>query len=426
MPRGGESVRARNAITALLRFALRIFYRRIEVVGMERVPADRPVIFAVNHPNGLVDPLFVICFVPRAVSFLAKAPLFGYPLIGWIVRSLDAIPVYRKQDNTKGTNAETFAKAREVLGRNGSIAIFPEGTTHSDPQLRELKTGAARIALGANVANLTIVPTGIYYKAKQIFRSDALVVFGEPLTFVDASEEDTAAVEALTDRIDAALDSVTLQADSRAALDLIALAEDIFTLDDDQPLAEELELRRRFIDGYHHLAAHDPARLDRVVSQFIQFEAEMERADLDVDELRPRLDAKTIFRVVVLLPLAIVGAIVNYPTYRLIGLLARKFAKEASELVATMKFIGALALYPLTYLLIAGLIWRAVGLIPAVATLLVLPILALIALLIFEDLDRTIGRARAILLRRNALQRLRARRRELKQEVIRIAEEIGV
>ena len=419
-------MRARNAIIALLRFALRIFYRRIEVVGLERVPADRPVLFAVNHPNGLVDPLFVICFVPRAVSFLAKAPLFRYPVIGWFVRSLEAIPVYRKQDNTRGTNAETFAKAREVLGRNGSIAIFPEGTTHSDPQLRELKTGAARIALGANVNQLTIVPTGIYYKAKQIFRSDALVMFGEPFTFIDGSEEDAAAVEALTDRIDAALDTVTLQADSRAALDLIARAEDIFTLDEDQPLADELEIRRRFVEGYHYLAAHDPARLDRLVSQLIQFEAELERANLDVDELRPRLDAKTIFRGVVLLPLALLGAVVNWPTYRLIGFLARKFAKEASELVATMKFIGALALYPLTYLALAAIVWRTIGLVPALATLLVLPLLAVITLLIFEDLDRTIGRARAILFRRNALQRLRARRRQLRQEVVSVAEEIGV
>lgn len=419
-------MRARDAIIGLLRFALRIFYRRIEVVGLDRVPDDRPVIFAVNHPNGLVDPLFVICFVPRAVSFLAKAPLFRYPLIGWFVRSLEAIPVYRKQDNTKGTNAETFAKAREVLSRNGSIAIFPEGTTHSDPQLRELKTGAARIALGANVNNLTIVPTGIYYKAKQIFRSDALVMFGEPFTFEDASEEDPVAVEALTDRIDRALDTVTLQADTNAALDLIARAEDIFTLDEDQPLADELEMRRRFIEGYHYLAAHDPARLDRLVSELIRFEAELERAKLDVAELRPRLDAKTIFRVVVLAPLALLGAIVNWPTYRLIGFLAKKFAKDASELVATMKFIGALTLYPLTWLAIAFFVWRGLGIVPAVAALIALPVLAFIALVVLEDVDRTIGRARAIFLRRDALKRLRVTRRKLKDEVIEIAREIGV
>ena len=67
----------RRAITAFFRFCLRIFFRRIELLGMERVPSSRAVVFAVNHPNGLVDPLFLLCFAPARVSFLAKAPLFS-------------------------------------------------------------------------------------------------------------------------------------------------------------------------------------------------------------------------------------------------------------------------------------------------------------------------------------------------------------
>src|SRR4051794_32569035 len=129
----------RRFITPILRLIARTFFRRIEIVGWEKVPRG-PVIFAVNHPNGLIDPLFLLSFVPRPISFLAKAPLFRYPLIGFVTRAFESIPVYRKQDNVKGTNAETFTRARTLLARGGSIAIFPEGTTHSDPQLKELKT----------------------------------------------------------------------------------------------------------------------------------------------------------------------------------------------------------------------------------------------------------------------------------------------
>src|SRR5688500_19399469 len=96
------------------------------------------------------------------------------------MRAYEPYPFKRKQDNTSGTNAETFALARGILQRGGSIAIFPEGTTHSDPQLRELKTGAARISLGANL-DVAVIPTGIYYTAKHAFRSSALVRFGEPI-----------------------------------------------------------------------------------------------------------------------------------------------------------------------------------------------------------------------------------------------------
>jgi len=165
----------RRAVTALLRLLIRVFFKRIEIVDMERVPADVPVIFAVNHPNALIDPLFLLCFAPRPVSFLAKAPLFTTPVIGWFVRGLDAIPVYRKQDNVAGSNRETFAQARALLARGGAIAIFPEGTTHSDPRLRELKTGAARIALGASMERIVIVPAGLYYTSKQTFRSSAVM-----------------------------------------------------------------------------------------------------------------------------------------------------------------------------------------------------------------------------------------------------------
>ncbi|MGZ5433142.1 MAG: lysophospholipid acyltransferase family protein, partial [Thermoanaerobaculia bacterium] len=279
----------RATITRFLRLCLKIFFRRIEIEGLERVPRVAPVVFAVNHPNGLVDPLFVLSYVGRPVSFLAKAPLFRYPFIGWFVRKLETIPVYRKQDNTTGSNRETFEKSREVLRRGGSIAIFPEGTTHDDPQLRELKTGAARIALGAGVGEVFVVPTGIYYTAKHVFRSAALVVFGPPLRVASSGETNPEEVDALTMAIDAGLDAVTVQADSHAALDLIARAEDIVTANDEQPLAEELELRRRFVEGYHDLRAQDPARLERLEQAIAQFEAELRSAGLDVHALRPRI-----------------------------------------------------------------------------------------------------------------------------------------
>src|SRR6266536_681427 len=141
----------RRIIRGILRIALRVYFRRIEVAGLENVPRDSPVIFVLNHPNGLIDPTFLLCLAPRRVSFLAKAPLFHMPVIGAIARAFEAIPVHRRQDTGAdlAKNAETFDAARAVLVRGGTIAVFPEGTSHSDPKLRPLKTGTARIALGA-------------------------------------------------------------------------------------------------------------------------------------------------------------------------------------------------------------------------------------------------------------------------------------
>src|SRR4029453_19645342 len=88
----------RRIIVAVVKFSLRIYFRHIEVVGLEHVPLKSPVIFVLNHPNALVDPAFLLSLAPRRVSFLAKAPLFRMPVIGFLVRAMECLPVYRRAD----------------------------------------------------------------------------------------------------------------------------------------------------------------------------------------------------------------------------------------------------------------------------------------------------------------------------------------
>ena len=133
----------RRVIKVVLLFALRVFFRRVEVVGRERVPRAGACLFVLNHPNALVDPVFLLCFAPRRVSFLAKSPLFRMPVVGTLIRALDSIPVYRKQDETGDTaalNRKTFGRAAALLRRGGTIAICPEGASHSEPYLLPLKS----------------------------------------------------------------------------------------------------------------------------------------------------------------------------------------------------------------------------------------------------------------------------------------------
>ena len=222
----------RRITCAILKFALRVYFRRIEVVGLDNVPRDAPVIFVLNHPNALVDPVFLLCLAPRRVSFVAKATLFRMPIISYLVRALDSLPAYRRQDEGEDAsrNLETFAAARRLLARGGTIGICPEGVSHNEPRLKPLKTGAARIALGAvssgEAIDLQIVPVGLYYTEKTTFRSSALLYFGEPLPVAPVVLEPDGtppreAVRELSDRVENALRDVILHAEQEEALSLI-------------------------------------------------------------------------------------------------------------------------------------------------------------------------------------------------------------
>ena len=127
--------------------------------------------------------------MPRAAPGLVSrkgAPL-SYAGTRLPRRELDSLPVYRRQDEGEDVtrNQETFIAARKLLDRGGTIGICPEGVSHDEPGLKPIKTGAARISLGAvsteEVNNLQIVPAGLYYTSKTSFRSSALLYFGEPI-----------------------------------------------------------------------------------------------------------------------------------------------------------------------------------------------------------------------------------------------------
>ncbi len=147
----GKGTLVRQIIHAIISIALRLFFRRIEAVNAENVPKDGAIIFVLNHPNGLVDPALIFVSLIRRVSFLAKSTLFDIPVAGFLLRTFEILPVARRVDSAgdMSKNRMTFQNCYELLVKGRCIAIFPEGISHNETKLQPLKTGAARIALGA-------------------------------------------------------------------------------------------------------------------------------------------------------------------------------------------------------------------------------------------------------------------------------------
>ncbi|MEZ4455517.1 MAG: lysophospholipid acyltransferase family protein [Gemmatimonadales bacterium] len=427
--------------------ALGLFFRRIEVAGLDQVPATAPTIFAINHPNGLVDPLLLLCAAPRAVSFLGKAPLFSMPVIGWFVKALDTIPVYRRQDDADTTrNRETFTRARALLERGGTIAIAPEGTSHSDPDLRPLKTGAARIALGAGTREpVAIVPVGLFYTDKATFRSSALVLFGEPLvvaSVTSGTEPPAAEVEAITRTLVERIRSLVVRADRQEALTVATRAERILTAALPDPKARSVEeireVRQRLADGYLTLRDGAPTLLARFVRRMDRLERAFRMANLDPTNPVPppagaaavlRAATWLLLRIVIFLPLALPGLVLHLPGYFATGVIAPRVAGGHDDVLATIKLIGAALFYPLTWLATGILVGLQLG--PAaglLAGLFLAPMSGYAALKLVERFDRFVSGTRAFglsLFERDHFDRLVSAREEFRRDLLTLERRLG-
>ena len=168
-------------LAAASRLATGVFFRRLKVVSTGRIPGTGPLIVVANHVNGLVDPVLLLAAVPRPLRFLAKSTLWEVALLRPLLALAAVIPVYCWQDaaGDLAKNEESFARCHKVLAASSAIALFPERTSHNEPALQPLRTGAARIVLGAEAAfgplGVTVVPVGLTFTRRQRFRSWALV-----------------------------------------------------------------------------------------------------------------------------------------------------------------------------------------------------------------------------------------------------------
>ncbi|TQF15442.1 acyltransferase [Myxococcus llanfairpwllgwyngyllgogerychwyrndrobwllllantysiliogogogochensis] len=384
-------------VRAVVAVCLRLFYRvKVNAPGAE---PEGPVLFVGNHPNGLIDPALVFILTRRKVTFLAKAPLFRMPVLGWLLKGLDALPVYRKQDDpTKmGGNEGTLDAAKGALVQGRAITIFPEGKSHSEPGLAELKTGASRIALSAakEGAPVRIVPVGLTYAEKHVFRSEVLIDVGpaiEVATFLPAdaaSEPDS--VRALTERIAEGLRAVTLNLEEWADLPLVQLAEQLFSFKQGGTLdAERLRLWAR---GVQLFRAQEPERFEDVRTHLASFQRRLALVHAEgpkdlalvyrTGNVVPFV-VKNLLALVFGLPLFALGLVLFWLPYQVPRVASRKAELDVQ---ATVKFLTAfvVALVWWAALTVAAGLWG--GTFWALPTFLIVPPLALFTLYFAERWD---------------------------------------
>ena len=264
-----------KALKIFLRQITGNYFRNIHVDHVENMPQEGPTILCCNHSNQFMDAMLLISHCPRPLSFCFAASSFNKPLVGYLAKKINVIPVNRAEDlkiNGKGKismtsdtdikgvgtkfisdakknknfklgvhallimkkykltvekvldeenikvrsdpntfeqikkeykdktlnyqlipkldNSLMFKETTKKLIEGKAICIFPEGTSHDNTHLLQLKPGVAYIALEAmanyGVKNIKLLSCGLSYFSRDEFRSDLILKFGIPMEIPDS------------------------------------------------------------------------------------------------------------------------------------------------------------------------------------------------------------------------------------------------
>lgn len=395
-----------SSLRRAFRQGIRFFFLDIQRSGESNIPAHGATIFASNHPNSIMDTLVLGSEVPRTIHYLARSGLFRNPVVGALLRGAGAIPIRRRQDlkdpSASMSNDDAFAAAYELLTGGDVLGIFPEGQNAPTRFVRDIKTGCARIGLGAEAAagfslDLRIIPVGLNYEDRDRFLSKVLVRFGEPIELrayeARYAEDPSAAAREVTDRLQDAMRGVATHVNEQRvdlveAIDVLAgerIADDVApsldlrTFDErltqralgrgkqKAPLDERFQVKQWIADAAEHFAEHEPARLQKLEDDVGRYQTHLERlrlredfAERSAETLSTRRESIRLMLYAVLLsPIALYGLVHNFVPFRL----TRRFALAAPEeaMMAIRAFGGGLGFFGAAYFAFGALAWHGSG-----------------------------------------------------------------
>jgi 1-acyl-sn-glycerol-3-phosphate acyltransferase len=389
-----------RVLRAIIWLGIRLYYREIKVVNRGVLNQMGPKIIIANHPNTLMDAWIMGYVNKRKVYFMAKATFFNSPFKRKLLHALGMIPINRQSDGaTAGiSNKDSFEACYRLLEQGECLVVFPEGTSYLERQLRELKTGTARIALEVEKRNkgnlhLKVIPIGLNYVAADSFRGRVMVHIGKPIDLEQywpryELNQGEAARE-LTDRFRTELSRVFISMDNDLKEQL---GEQLRVLFDTRYRRERdgvqstIALFKSINERLDEYAVTTPWKITEIQQETTDLLARLESLGIRPDYLdrtyRSVLYTRQFFQSILFLictfPLFVTGFILHFIPYYGIGKWVPRITNEVEYHAPITILIGFLA-YPLCY---AGWIygcskwlpisWGSIGLL-----IILLPILGL-------------------------------------------------
>ncbi|MDW8295652.1 MAG: lysophospholipid acyltransferase family protein [Raineya sp.] len=367
----------------IVRVALRVFFKRLEVENQANLNLDTPLIYVANHPNTFMDPLLIASLSRKRVYFLANGSIFNR-FTRPIFRLFQMLPIYRKVDKSDQAlsqaelNKRSFQKCYEHLAQKGTLLIFPEGTSVIERRLREIKTGTARIALGAEFEhnfslNLHIIPIGLNYDDADKFRSEVFVKIGKPIRVADYQEnyhpENFATVEELTQNIENALSELIIITENEEQDQFIRNIEKLYKnqlfreFNLKRTKSEEFGIIKEIIRAVKVLEQKDKNYFARLRVQMENYLENLKILGLQDDVFRNTKKIslfnfllKNCFFLLLGLPFYVLGLIFNYIPYILPSQIARIVSKDIA-FKAPLMMLSGIFTFIIAYSISLGLIY---------------------------------------------------------------------
>jgi len=354
-----------------IKLAIKLFYRRIEINGLENYPKSGAVLLAPNHQNAFMDALVPSAFAISPIHYLARSDVFKNKLMGAFLRSINMMPVYRQRDGLANLakNKEIFEKCRQILSNGETLLIFPEATHLGERRLRPLSKGFTRILFSAledeQSHEINVVPLGINYSHYHKSGSRLIVNYGAPISMSDyrATHKENAprAMTALRDDVQKALSEEVVHLERKEA-------NDAFEIELERIVPYYLHRTSGFSQGEAEMDFYK--RRERTLQSMPDGHAYFRRAGIYDSEMeRMRLHAPFFFTarkdtghwliqnlmLLTALPLFLLSWILMAPSYFLTrGLLTKYIADR--QFWSSIKLVAYLVLFPLF-----GVIYAAVA-----------------------------------------------------------------
>ncbi len=351
----------------IIGLALKIYYKRITLRGLENLNTKGPSIIIANHPNTLMDALLIAYISKQKIYFLAKATLFNSKWKMKFLQRMHMIPINRPgEDRVDGvSNTDSFSACFKILDQGKRIVIFPEGSSFKERVLRQLKTGTARIALDYELqhqgkAGLQVIPLGINYSDQERFQSNILVSIGKPIAVVDYLENyqsDFAQTSrALTSRFREELEALLITAYDKQEDKLFEILREILSSKYLMQPKDDFDFLQRLKSGLTQIRVNDPSKYQELMklAHEIQWKSEKLAIRMDFSDRRFRslmFLRQMIFSIIglfIAFPVFIYGFIHNGLQFNLTDWIINKITKEVEYYAPLAVVIGTL-LYPLTY-----------------------------------------------------------------------------